>query len=510
MKLSTKLTVLVVTALLGIVLLAATALTMMRGELIDSRRDEIATLLSKAEHAVNVYRERQARGELTLEQAQQQAKEAIARLNDEDSYFWVKNAENINIVHPNPALRDKRVIDNPTASGRTDREEYDAQLARSHVAFVDLLLKRPGDAQPVPKLQGVVRIPEWNWLIGTGFFYDRINQVFYRLAAILAGIAMAIAVVVSAIALAMVRSVRRTLGGEPAHATEIATHIANGQLQLEFDVSRAAPGSLIATLAGMRERLAAMIAEIHTASQAIAHGAGEIAQGNIDLSQRTEQQAASLQETAASMEQITGTVKQNADNAQQANGLVGSATEATSRGGEAVRQVVDTMSSIAEQSSRIADITSVIESIAFQTNILALNAAVEAARAGEEGRGFAVVAAEVRSLAQRSASAAKDIKELIQVSVDKVGDGNRLVQLAGERMSEIDRSIGQVADIIGEISAASVEQSTGIDQVGRAVTQMDEVTQQNAALVEQAAAAATSLDEQAGRLRSAVSVFRLA
>ncbi|WP_186019723.1 methyl-accepting chemotaxis protein [Burkholderia gladioli] len=510
MKLSTKLSVLVIAALAGILLMAATALSVMREAMIDSRGDQIVILLSKAEHLVDSYRERQARGQLSAEQARQGALDALAALNvDQKSYYWVKDADNINLVHINPDFVGKRTTDNHTASGLSDREAY-AALAKSHFALVDLLIKRNANTEPEPKLQGVVRIPEWNWLVGTGFFYDDIDRAYYRIARLLAAITVLIALLVSAIAYMMVRSVRRTLGGEPAHATEIATRIANGQLQLEFDVSRAAPGSLIATLAGMRERLAAMIAEIHTASQAIAHGAGEIAQGNLDLSQRTEQQAASLQETAASMEQITGTVKQNADNARHANGLVGSATEATSLGGEAVRQVVDTMSSIAEQSARIADITSVIESIAFQTNILALNAAVEAARAGEEGRGFAVVAAEVRSLAQRSASAAKDIKELIQVSVDKVGDGNRLVQLAGERMNEIDRSIGQVADIIGEISAASAEQSTGIDQVGRAVTQMDEVTQQNAALVEQAAAAATSLDEQAGRLRSAVSVFRLA
>ncbi|NBI45521.1 MULTISPECIES: methyl-accepting chemotaxis protein [Burkholderia] len=511
MKLSTKLSVLVIAALAGILLMAATALSVMREAMIDSRGDQIVILLSKAEHLVDSYRERQARGQLSAEQARQGARDALAALNvDQKSYYWVKDADNINLVHINPDFVGKRTTDNHTASGLSDREAYAAALAKSHFALVDLLIKRNANTEPEPKLQGVVRIPEWNWLVGTGFFYDDIDRAYYRIAGLLAAITVLIALLVSAIAYMMVRSVRRTLGGEPAHATEIASHIANGQLQLEFDVSRAAPGSLIATLAGMRERLVAMIAEIHTASQAIAHGAGEIAQGNLDLSQRTEQQAASLQETAASMEQITGTVKQNADNARHANGLVGSATEATSLGGEAVRQVVDTMSSIAEQSARIADITSVIESIAFQTNILALNAAVEAARAGEEGRGFAVVAAEVRSLAQRSASAAKDIKELIQVSVDKVGDGNRLVQLAGERMNEIDRSIGQVADIISEISAASAEQSTGIDQVGRAVTQMDEVTQQNAALVEQAAAAATSLDEQAGRLRSAVSVFRLA
>ncbi|MBI0329610.1 methyl-accepting chemotaxis protein [Burkholderia plantarii] len=511
MKLSTKLSVLVIAALLGIVLMTATGLTIMHDAFIDSRRDEIVVLLKKVDHLIGGIRERQARGELSDAEAQKLALASISALNvDAQSYYWVKNMQSVNLVHINPAFVGRRMTENRTASGMSDAEAYARGLAQSRYAIVDLLIKRTADKPPEPKLQGVMKVSDWNWLVGTGFFYDDIDRVFNRLAWIMTGIGVAIALGVSAIAAATVRSVRRTLGGEPAHATAIATDIANGNLQVRFDASRAAPGSLVAALAEMRNRLAAMIAEIQSASQAIAHGASEIAQGNLDLSQRTEQQAASLQETAASMEQITGTVRQNADNARQANGLVDTANDATSRGGAAVREVVDTMSLIAQQSERIADITSVIEGIAFQTNILALNAAVEAARAGEDGRGFAVVASEVRSLAQRSASAAKDIKELIQVSVNKVSDGNRLVQVAGERMAEIDRSIGQVSDIIGEISAASAEQATGIDQVGRAVTQMDEVTQQNAALVEQAAAAATSLDEQAGRLRSAVAVFRLA
>lgn len=209
------------------------------------------------------------------------------------------------------------------------------------------------------------------------------------------------------------------------------------------------------------------------------------------------------------MEQITATVKQNAGNARETNGSVSATRLATKPGGAAVRELVDTTQQISQQSGRMADLTTVIESIAFQTNILALNAAVEAARAGEQGRGFAVMASEIRSLAQRSTAAAKDIKELIEVSVGKVDSGSRLVEVAGECMNDIVRSIGQVAHIMGEISAASEEQSTGIERVSKAVAQMDEVTQQNAALVEQAAAAASSLDGQAGRLRSAVSVFRL-
>ncbi|MDQ5915332.1 MAG: methyl-accepting chemotaxis protein, partial [Pseudomonadota bacterium] len=258
------------------------------------------------------------------------------------------------------------------------------------------------------------------------------------------------------------------------------------------------------------ENLCEIVTSIKQATDAISTASQEIAQGNQDLSGRTEQQASSLEETASSMEQLTGTVKQNADNARQANELASNAQSVAEKGGSVVAQVVNTMGAIHQSSSKIADIIGVIDSIAFQTNILALNAAVEAARAGEQGRGFAVVATEVRSLAQRSAGAAKEIKGLISDSVAKVQDGTKLVDQAGRTMEEVVGAIGRVARIMTDIAAASVEQSSGINQVSLAITQMDEVTQQNAALVEQAAAAAESLEEQARALTQAVSVFQLA
>ena len=257
------------------------------------------------------------------------------------------------------------------------------------------------------------------------------------------------------------------------------------------------------------EQLKEIVGQIKEAVESINTGAKEIAQGNQDLSQRTEEQASSLEETASSMEELTSTVKQNAENAKQANQLAIGASDVAGKGGAVVGQVVDTMASINESSRKIVDIISVIDGIAFQTNILALNAAVEAARAGEQGRGFAVVAAEVRNLAQRSAAAAKEIKTLIGDSVDKVENGSKLVQQAGSTMEEIVTSIKRVTDIMAEITAASVEQSSGIEQVNMAITQMDEVTQQNAALVEEAAAAAESLEEQAQNLSQSVSVFKL-
>ncbi|MDC8747749.1 methyl-accepting chemotaxis protein [Xanthomonas campestris] len=256
-------------------------------------------------------------------------------------------------------------------------------------------------------------------------------------------------------------------------------------------------------------QLADIVGRIKLSSTAINASAGEIASGNQDLSQRTEQQAANLEETAASMEELTSTVRQNAESARQANQLAIGATGVASQGGDVVSQVVNTMSGIEASSKKIADIISVIDGIAFQTNILALNAAVEAARAGEQGRGFAVVASEVRTLAQRSAGAAKEIKGLIDDSVHKVAEGSALVRKAGSTMAEIVASVQRVTDIMGEISAASQEQSAGIEQVNQTITQMDETTQQNAALVEEATAAARSMEEQAGHLAEAVSVFKL-
>ena len=266
---------------------------------------------------------------------------------------------------------------------------------------------------------------------------------------------------------------------------------------------------LCAGVNGIIDSMSAVVGQIQQATEAIKTAAQEISSGNNDLSARTEQQAASLEETASSMEELTSTVKQNAENAKQANQLAMGASDVARRGGQVVSEVVTTMSAINESSKKIVDIISVIDGIAFQTNILALNAAVEAARAGEQGRGFAVVAAEVRSLAQRSAAAAKEIKGLIGDSVEKVGNGSKLVEQAGRTMDEIVTSVKRVTDIMSEISAASQEQSQGIEQVNQTITQMDEVTQQNAALVEEASAAARSLEEQAFGLAESVSQFRL-
>ena len=294
-------------------------------------------------------------------------------------------------------------------------------------------------------------------------------------------------------------------------AVKVAESVAEGDLttRSSLPTTKDETGQLLDSIGRMQNNLARIVSQIRLGTDAIATASSEIASGNLDLSSRTEEQASSLEETASSMEELTSTVKQNADNARQANQLAVSASEVASKGGTVVSQVVDTMGEINTSSRKIVDIISVIDGIAFQTNILALNAAVEAARAGEQGRGFAVVAGEVRTLAQRSAAAAKEIKGLIGDSVEKVQTGSQLVAEAGTTMTELVDGVKRVADIMAEITAASLEQSDGIEQVNQAVTQMDQVTQQNAALVEEAAAAADSLQDQAKQLAQAVSVFRI-
>ena len=304
----------------------------------------------------------------------------------------------------------------------------------------------------------------------------------------------------------LVRSITAPLG----RAVRIAESVAAGDLTQQIDAtSQDETGKLLAALSEMNNSLVGIVGNVRHATDSISTASSEIASGNMDLSARTEQQASSLEETASSMEELTSTVRQNADNARQANQLAGNASEVARRGGAVVSQVVDKMSAINESAYKIVEIISVIDGIAFQTNILALNAAVEAARAGEQGRGFAVVASEVRNLAQRAGNAAKEIKQLIDNSVAQVEEGSRLVDQAGATMTEVVQSVQQVTDIIGEISAASGEQSSGLQQINQAVVQMDNATQQNAALVEQAAAAAGALQEQAASLSQAVSVFRL-
>ncbi len=323
---------------------------------------------------------------------------------------------------------------------------------------------------------------------------------------ILAAVAVLAAIAMS---VALTRSLTRQLGGEPGDVVTIANAIAGGNLAVEIQPRQGDTSSVVAAMKHMRDNLARIVGQVRNSSDSIATGSAQIATGNADLSQRTEEQASNLEQTAATMEQLSSTVKTNSETTHQANVLANQASVAAVKGGESVGTVVATMQEIATSSKKIVDIIGVIDGIAFQTNILALNAAVEAARAGEQGRGFAVVASEVRSLAGRSADAAKEIKTLITASVERIEVGARQVNEAGTSMDAIVAQVQRVTQLIGEISNATTEQSSGISQVGDAVNQLDQVTQQNAALVEESAAAAESLKYQAAQLADVVSVFKV-
>ena len=311
------------------------------------------------------------------------------------------------------------------------------------------------------------------------------------------------------ISVLVTRRLHGQLGGEPAYAKEISAAIADGNLSMHIQVAQGDTQSLMHSLESMQQNLRRLVSNVRSTSQHVAMASSEIAQGNHDLSARTESQASNLEQTAASMEELGVSIHRNADDVHQVNQLAMNATSVAEQGGVVVAQVVQTMKGINDASRKISDIISVIDGIAFQTNILALNAAVEAARAGDQGRGFAVVASEVRSLAGRSAAAAKEIKLLIDTSVNRVEQGTLLVDKAGVTMTEVVTSIRKVTDLMREISASSGEQATGVSQVGEAVMHMDQVTQQNAALVEQMAAAASSLKSQAQDLVQVVSIFRV-
>jgi methyl-accepting chemotaxis protein len=322
-------------------------------------------------------------------------------------------------------------------------------------------------------------------------------------------LALAVGMGVAA-ATVITRGLLKQLGAEPGYTARIATSIAEGDLSIAINTKSSDRGSLLAEMKQMRNSLVDIVSQVRRGTHTITTASREIAAGNTDLSSRTELQASSLEKTASAMEELTSTVKQNADNAREANQLAATASDVARKGGEVVSQVVGTMGEINSSAGKIADIIGVIDGIAFQTNILALNAAVEAARAGEQGRGFAVVASEVRNLAQRSAAAAKEIKTLIGDSVEKIGRGSKLVGQAGVTMEEVVDSVKRVTDIMSDIAAASAEQSAGIEQVNLSIIEMDGMTQQNAALVEQAAAAFQSLQDQAAELQRVVSIFKLA
>lgn len=510
MKLRHRIFTIIGAALAGIILISAFGLYTLRQNLYEARQEGIhkAALLSRG--VLERYQKLEASGKLSREEAQSKATEALAGLRHGDDYIFVRTMDNHMLVHADPSRVGQIDKGSKTSDGRMTSDVYVEGLAKSDRVFMIADVARPGDAAktPVPKLLGAIRFEPWDWVVGNGVFVDDLDAAFWSYAYRYFAIGGLLVVVMGTLGALLSRSIQRQLGGEPQYAAEVVNLIASGDLSLAIEVN-GPPTSLLASMERMRSSLRKIVTDVSDGSESIQLATAEVANGNLDLSNRTEQAAATVEETSASMQHLADNVRQSADAARQANQLALDASRVASQGGEVVAKVVATMGEISASSRKINDIISVIDGIAFQTNILALNAAVEAARAGEQGRGFAVVAGEVRTLSQRSAQAANEIKALISGSVANVEGGSALVQQAGTTMQEIVGAVQRVTVMIGEISASTAQQSSSITEIVSAISHMDQMTQQNAALVEQGAAAASSLKEQAVNLTATIGAFRL-
>jgi methyl-accepting chemotaxis protein len=511
-NISRRLVLLTGAALLLLFLLGVGGVISQNKALEDARHQRISTLLHMSAHLLDHFHDMETRGALSREQAQAQAKAALTQLNNgSQAYVFARTPGGNTLVHIDPK-KVNSTVNAKLPDGRSDTQAYQEAMAASAdgVGFVHLLVPKVGEKNLVGKLNGVMAYPAWDWWLGTGMFDADTDAEFYR-SIWLSGAMLCVAVVLLGVfAWQTIRGVLTALGGELSVACQVAHRIASGDLSKAVPLKTGDDQSMMAQLAHMQEQLRNIVHGIRHGADSINTGAAEIATGTMNLSQRTEQQAAALQETAASIEQMVETVRHNSENSTQAHALADGAAELANKGSEVVAEMVETMTGIHGSSQRIRDIVGVIDGIAFQTNILALNAAVEAARAGEEGRGFAVVAGEVRTLAQRSATAAKEIAQLISESTEKVETGVALAGKAGSTVQDMRKAVADVSTLVREVSNATNDQTSQLDQISTAIARLDQNTQQNAALCEESAAASQSLSMQANNLQQSASVFQLA
>lgn len=505
-----RLAIAVTLSALGLVVVVVVLMLSERSLMLAERSNNLKGMVEIATGIASHYHDLVKSEDLPEEVAKERALKAIGKLRyGNGEYFWVNDMQVRILMHPiQPELIGKDLSGSTDSTGKHLFVAFVDTVKKDEQGFVEYLWPKPGQDDPVAKVSYVKGYAPWGWVIGSGVYIDDVQAIFLErlVEALLIGgvFTLLLAVTIWLIS----RSILHQLGDEPTTLNTMVQAVARGDLTVRSQ-HKVHDGSVLHGIHQMQESMARIVGQARHGAEGVATASAEIAQGNQDLSARTESQASALEQTAASMEELGTTVRHNADNAAQANQMAANARQIADQGGQMVEQVVHIMQSIHADSTKIGDIIGVIDSIAFQTNILALNAAVEAARAGEQGRGFAVVASEVRALAGRSADAARQIKQLIQDSVTHVDEGRVLVDQAGNTMQEVVSAIRRVTDIMGEISAASREQSAGVGQVGEAITQMDQVTQQNAALVEEMAAAAASLQTQSYQLVQTVSVFRL-
>jgi methyl-accepting chemotaxis protein len=507
LNIARKLGLLTILTGVGIALVAACFLVSERKLIVDERANGVRQAVEIAHGVVSGFQQQAASGAMPDAEARRAALAALKTLRYSGSeYFWVNDMEPRMLMHPTkPELEGKELGDIKDPNGLHVFKVFVDLVRKDGAGFVEYLWPKPGSQAPVPKLSYVKGVPAWGWVIGSGIYMDSVGAVFWPRVAEFSAVTLVLSGALMLFGTMLSRGIARSL----TRAVTLARTVAAGDLTTVIDVrGNDETAQLLYALRDMNHSLNGIVGEVHIGVRAIASSSAEIAAGSQDLSSRTVQQAGALEETASSMKALTDAVQQNAAHARHANTLAASASTIAVRGGTVVGEVVQTMDSINASARKIVDIIGVIDGIAFQTNILALNAAVEAARAGEQGRGFAVVASEVRTLAQRSAAAAREVKQLIADSVSRIDAGSVLVQQAGATMHEIVASVGQVSQIIGEITIAGGRQEAGIGEVNQAIDEMDGVTQQNAAMVEQAAAAAEAMRVQAEHLSAVFDRFK--